>query len=157
MGNGVMPNGLSYRAHPRFHHCRRPRRDGNAPGASGLCRRATVPKRRGYSLLVRQTCEKPELPAFRVTLPSSECSWVIDGDGQMLGRLWGRGHQAHPVRRLQTVPCSLRDDGHHPRLERKRLRPVRGHDVQRRGAVDDLHDFVAVRVALPGAFSSAWP
>jgi hypothetical protein len=52
----------------------------------------------------------------------------------------------------ETVPCSLRDDGHHPRLERERLRPVGGHDVQGRGAVDDLHDFVAVRVAFSDGF-----
>jgi hypothetical protein len=36
------------------------------------------------------------------------------------------------------MSCSLWDDGHHPRLERETLWPVRGHDVQRRGAIDDL-------------------
>ena len=33
------------------------------------------------------------------------------------------------------------------------LRPVLGHDVKRRGTVDDLHDLVAVGVALPWAFA----
>jgi hypothetical protein len=33
------------------------------------------------------------------------------------------------------------------------FRPVRSHDVQHRGAIDYMDDFVAVRVALPGAFA----
>ena len=51
------------------------------------------------------------------------------------------------------MPRSLRDDHHHPRLERVGLPPVVGHDVERRGAVDDLHDLVAVRVPFPGSFA----
>src|SRR5207302_6813135 len=84
---------------------------------------------------------------------SFEGSRVVDGEGEMLGWLRGRGHQAHPVRSLEAVPRPLRDDHHHPCFERMGLRSVVGHDVEGHRAVDDLHDLVAVRMALPRAFA----
>src|SRR6202007_1339157 len=78
-----------------------------------------------------------------------EGSRIVDGEGEMLGWLRGRGHQAPPVRRLETVPRPLRNDHHHPRFERMGSRPVIRHDVEGHRAVDDLHDLVAIRGGLP--------
>jgi hypothetical protein len=60
---------------------------------------------------------------------------------------------ARPIRRLEPLPRPLWNDRHHAPPERESFRLVRCHDVQHRGAVDDLGDFVAVRVALLGAFA----
>jgi hypothetical protein len=40
-------------------------------------------------------------------LRRGERSRILDIDGQMLSRLWRRGHQAHPLRRLEAVPRPL--------------------------------------------------
>src|SRR5437764_11964528 len=80
-------------------------------------------------------------------------SRVVDGEGEMLGWLRGCGHQAHPVWRLETVPRPLRDDHDHAGFERMGLRSVVRHDVEGHRAVDDLHDLVAVWMALPRTFA----
>ena len=59
-----------------------------------------------------------DFPATREPLTSFEGSRVVDGEGQMLGRLRGCGHQADAFRRLRVVPRPLRDDHHHPCFER---------------------------------------
>jgi len=84
---------------------------------------------------------------------SLEGSRIVDRECQVFGRLRCGGHQAHPVRRLETVPRPLRNDDHHPCLQRMGLRPVIGHDVEGHRTVDDLHDLVSVRVALPWALA----
>src|ERR1700719_4260037 len=84
---------------------------------------------------------------------SFEGSRIVDREGEMLGRLRGRGHQAHPVRRLETMPRPLRNDHHHPCFESMGLRTVLGHDVKGHRTVYDLDDLVAVRVALPRPFA----
>src|SRR5947209_2768840 len=83
---------------------------------------------------------------------SFEGSRVVDGEGEMLGWLRGCGHQAHPVRRLETVPRPLRDDHDHAGFERMGLRSVVRHDVEGHRAVDDLHALVAVWMSLPRTF-----
>jgi len=92
-------------------------------------------------------------PGFEKTRWLFERSRIIDSDGEMLGRLRCRGDRAHPIRRLQLLPRPLWSDRYHARPEREGLRPVRSHDVLHRGAVDDLDDLVAIRVARPGAFA----
>src|SRR5947209_14626679 len=47
-----------------------------------------------------------------------EHSRILDIGGEMFGRLWRRGHQAHPLERMEAVPRSLRDDDHHPGAQR---------------------------------------
>src|SRR3989449_5453693 len=82
-------------------------------------------------------------------LRRSECSRILDIDCQMLRRLWRRGHQAYPLRRVKAVPRPLRHDDHHPGAQRKGFRTVLRHDMQRRRAIDDLHELIAVRMAFP--------
>src|SRR2546428_13345599 len=82
-------------------------------------------------------------------LHRSECSRILDIDGQMLRRLWRRGQHAYPLGRVEAVPRPLRHDDHHPGAERKGFRTVLRHDVQRRRAIDDLHELIAVRMAFP--------
>src|SRR5437660_10176510 len=67
----------------------------------------------------------------------------------MLRRLWRRGQQAYPLRRVEAMPRSLRHDDHHPGAHRKGFRTVLSHDMQRRRAIDDLHELVAVRMSFP--------
>src|SRR5207245_9725626 len=67
----------------------------------------------------------------------------------MLRRLWRRGQQAYPLRRVEAMPRSLRRADHHPGSNRKGFRTVLSHDMQRRRAIDDLHELVAVRMAFP--------
>jgi hypothetical protein len=57
--------------------------------------------------LVVVSGEEARLPAFRVNLPSFERSWIIDGDGQVLGQLRDCGHQLTPsgASRRCHVPC----------------------------------------------------
>src|SRR5439155_16684940 len=62
---------------------------------------------------------------------------------------WRRGQQRDSVRRVEIVPDPLRHDDDHPRGQLQGLRAVRGHQAHRRGAVDDLHQFVAALMALP--------
>ena len=76
---------------------------------------------------------------------------VLDNDPQVFGGLRCRCHHAHAVGRIELVPDALRHDRHHPAAERQALPALRGHQVQRRRAIDDLHDLVALRMPLPGA------
>ena len=73
--------------------------------------------------------------------------------GGVLGGL-GRGAQdRHAVGRLEAVPVSLRHHDQHAGGECDGLRPVGGHDREGRGAVEDLHQLVALRVCRSQAVS----
>src|SRR5437763_12746332 len=63
----------------------------------------------------------------------------------------GRGYQRHALRRAKPVPRPLRDDSHHSRAERERLRTVLARDVQRRHAVEDVDQLVG-NVLFPMTF-----
>src|SRR5262245_39330738 len=67
----------------------------------------------------------------------------------MLGWLWRRGHQADALGRVEAMPRPLRHDDGHPGAHSIGLRAVRRHGVERRRAVDDLHELIAVRMAFP--------
>src|SRR5437588_4274856 len=130
-GNPLM--GFKESPHPEEAAKRPSRRTQNAD--TSICDSLSAPLFLDVGRQLR-TCERP---------------WIFDIDGQMLGRFWGRGHQAHPLGRVEAVPRSLRDNDDHPGAQRVGLRTVLRDDVQCRRAVDDLHELVAIRVALPGA------
>jgi len=75
---------------------------------------------------------RPRAPASRGgdDTPLFDGARIVDCECEMLGWLRCTGHQADPVRRLETVPRPSWNDHHHPRLQRIGLRPIRSHDVK---------------------------
>ena len=68
-------------------------------------------------------------------------------------------HDCHSNRRLQEMPASLRDHDHHAcrHLERLRFCCIVSDESQRRGAIQDIHDFVTVLMAFPLTFARKAP
>ena len=75
---------------------------------------------------------------------------LSDPRRRVVGGLGRRAQHRDPVGRLEPVPVPLRDDDQHPRRERERPGALVGHDREGGGAVQDLHQLVALPMPLPG-------
>src|SRR5712691_2674700 len=82
-------------------------------------------------------------------------SWVLGA--RVLGGLRRGAQHGHPLRRVESVPMPLRHDDDHPRRQLEGLRSVLGHDGERRGALQDLDELIALLVALPWTLSREAP
>src|SRR5947209_3788451 len=87
-------------------------------------------------------------------MSSLNCSArVFDIEPDMFGRLGRCCHHADATRRFELMPGILGHDQHHASREGHGLPALVCDHVQSSGAIDYLHDLVALRMAFPRALT----
>ena len=75
----------------------------------------------------------------------------------VLGGLRCCGEHRHAMRGMESMPVPLRHDDHHSSPHLERPRPIGSDNGESRVPVQDVHELVAIRMALPRTLSGEAP